>query len=161
LQPCGILARHGDRAGRHLEAVLDVVGGVPDEEHQPIAHDLGPIEARPHQGTPDPLPAPRRIDRKGPEKERRHRTEPDRPVADGADDRLALAGDEAEIGDRGDADPVAVGGLAEPVGSEREIEQRLDARPVERAFGSDHEHGSVQRRAGEPVTRARPTFQAI
>ena len=114
--------------------MLDVVGGVPDEEHQPIAHDLGPIEARPHQGTPDPLPAPRRIDRKGPEKERRHRTEPDRPVADGADDRLALAGDEAEIGDRGDADPVAVGGLAEPVGSEREIEQRLDARPVERAL---------------------------
>jgi hypothetical protein len=141
--------------------VLDVVGGVADEEHQPVAHGGRPVEARPHQGASDPLPAPRRVDGERPEEERRCRAEPDRPVADRPDHPLALAGDEAQVHDGGDADPVAVGCLAEPVGAERPVEQGFDERPIERAFGSDHEHGSVQGQAGEPVTRALPTFQGI
>ena len=70
----------------------------------------------------------------------------------------AFARDQRQGADRRDADPVAVGGLAEPVGAERLVEQGFDRGPVKRAFRGDQQHRGLRARQGQPVTRARPTF---
>jgi hypothetical protein len=162
LQPGRVLARHDHGGGRRGEAVAGVVGGVADQEHEPPALDLGLGEAGARQRPPDPLPLPVGVDRQRAQQQRRPmRAQPDRPVADGADQLAGLPGDEAQLGQRRDAVAVAVGGLAATVGAERPVQEGLDRRPVVGAFGEDREHGRVVHGlAGDPmvVTRAVPTL---
>lgn len=155
MQACRVLAGHDDIRRRNLEPVLRVVGRIADQEDEPMAQRLGQRQARPHQRPTDALPAAGGIDGKRAEKESRSGAEPDRPVADRADEPVRLVRHQAEGLNRRDADAVAVGGLAEAVGTERLVEEVFDGRSVERAFGSDHEHNAAFGWQGDDVTRCR------
>ena len=93
------------------------------------------------------------LDGERPEQQGRLVAQPDRPVADGADQDAGHSGHEAEFAQWRHAVPVAVGRLGMAVGAEGPVEQRLDLRPIGRAFGVDGEHErSAMRRVGNSPT---------
>jgi hypothetical protein len=124
-----------------------IVGGIAHEKDELPAQGRRARQAGRGERTADALALKVGIDGKGPQEQRRAGAKPDRPVADGADETAALPCDEAQLAQGADAVPVAVGGLAPPVGAETPVEQGFDQRPVKRAFGSDHEHGGLQEAA--------------
>jgi hypothetical protein len=60
-----------------------------------------------------------------------------RPIADGADQDAGDPRHKAEFVEGGHAVAVPVGNLAAAVAAERPVEQRLDLRPIRRAFRMD------------------------
>jgi hypothetical protein len=143
LQPRRILARHHQALRHDAKAELRVVAGVAHEEDQ-IPGRRGKGEAPAHQRPADADAAQLGVDRQGSEQKRRPVVEQEPPVADGADEARAVAGDEREAGLRLAADPVTIGGLALALEAEGEVEQPLDRRRVERALGEDVEHGGAR-----------------
>jgi hypothetical protein len=121
--------------------VLGVVGGVADEEHEPVARDLGRLQAGPDQRPTDPLAAAGRVDRERAQQQRGPVAEPHRPVPDGAQEpALAVRRDEAQPRHGIDPGAVPVRNLAVPVGAEREVQEALDLGPVLGPLGNDAEH---------------------
>jgi hypothetical protein len=115
--------------------VLGVVGGVADQEDEPVAHGLGFCEAGPDQRPADALAAQFGVDRQRAQEQDLLGTQQHRPVADGTHQPPGLAGHEAQAGDRRDAGPVAVGDLPPAILAEGQIQEMLDLGPVLGAFG--------------------------
>jgi hypothetical protein len=114
--------------------VLGVVGGVADQEDEPVAHGLGFCEAGPDQRPADALAAQLGVDRQRAQEQDLLGTQQHRPVPDRTDQPPALVCDEAQAGDRRDAGPVAVGDLPPAILAEGQIQEVLDLGPVLGAF---------------------------
>ena len=114
----------------------------------PPAQRLRPREARLGQRPANPLVLACGLDREWAEQQRRPVTEADWPVADGTDQNAPLACHQAQSGQGCYALAIAVGGLVEPVGAERPVEQGFDLWPVRGPFVRQLEHGVIQRVSG-------------
>jgi hypothetical protein len=128
--------------------MLGVVGGIADQEDEPVAHGFGLREAGPDQRPADALTAQGGINRNRPQQQRLLAAEQDRPVADGAHEPPALARHHAELRYRRDADPIPIGDLAAAITPEGEIQKVLDFGPMVRALRYDLDHDGLGTRRG-------------
>lgn len=108
------------------KAEAAVIFRIAYEENEAPVEIGSARQALEDERAPDTHRAAVRIRRHRAQEQGRLIVEANRPVADGADDAPRFLSDKTEFADRRDAVAVAIGDLASPVGTEREIEQGFD-----------------------------------